>query len=121
MKSILLVEDEPEVAELVEVALTNAGFDVAVAHDGSDALDHLARSRPDLVVTDVMMPVVDGLELARRIHECPALAEVPVILMSAAWDLPRHADRASYRAFLRKPFDVGTLLDTVERQIGPAA
>jgi CheY-like chemotaxis protein len=118
MKSVLVVEDELAIAELVEIALSYHGFAVEVAHDGNDALHRLAHHKPDLVLSDVMMPLVGGVELARRIHASPELAAVPVILMSAAHEPPRVAGD-SYRGFLRKPFDVETLVDAIERVIGP--
>jgi CheY-like chemotaxis protein len=120
VKSVLVVEDELAIAELVEAALSFRGFEVEVAYDGHDALERLAVHKPDLVVSDVMMPYVGGIELARRMHENPELEVVPVILMSAAYELPHGADSA-YKRFLRKPFDVDTLVQAVEDVIGPPA
>ena len=118
MKSILVVEDEPALAEVLEVILRGAGFEVAIAFDGNHALARLEEKRPDLVLSDLMMPFVGGAELARRIHEHEALAHVPVILMSAAPEAMAKVPRELYRSFLKKPFDLNAVLAAVERVIG---
>jgi len=77
---VLIVEDEPMVAEVVERYLRRDGYDVHVAEDGPAALDEFARFRPDLVVLDLMLPELDGREVCRRIRE---QAETPVIMLTA--------------------------------------
>jgi two-component system, OmpR family, response regulator ResD len=79
--SVLVVDDEPTIAEVVSRYLERAGYQTAVAHDGAEALAHAARRRPDLVVLDLMLPGVDGLEVLRRLRE----DEAPpgVILLTA--------------------------------------
>jgi DNA-binding response OmpR family regulator len=114
VKTILVVDDEVSIAELIELALSTRGFNVSIAHDGREALEHLVANRPDLVVSDVMMPYVDGVELARTIRDTPVLNTVPVILMSASGRAPSGIENAC-AAFLSKPFDVDTLLCTVDR------
>ncbi|MDB4938201.1 MAG: putative response regulator [Labilithrix sp.] len=114
MKRVLVVDDELTVAEVIQFVLSMEGFSVDVASDGRHALEQLSVQRPDLVVTDMMMPYVDGVELARTIHETPELRDLPVIIMSATEEPPTHAAE-TYAAFLRKPFDVETLVTTVGR------
>lgn len=120
MKSILVVEDEPALAEVLEVILRGGGFDVAIAYDGRHALARLEQERPDLVLSDVMMPFVGGVELAQRIHDSEQLTHVPVLLMSAAPEVMAKVPRELYRAFLKKPFDLAAVLGAVERVLGPA-
>jgi DNA-binding response OmpR family regulator len=79
--SVLVVDDEPTIAEVVSRYLERAGYRTAVAHDGAEALAHAARRRPDLVVLDLMLPGVDGLEVLRRLREEPA--PPGVILLTA--------------------------------------
>jgi DNA-binding response OmpR family regulator len=113
MKRVLVVDDEVTIAEVVQLALSMEGFSVDVAPDGRQALEQLSENPPDLVVTDMMMPYVDGVELARAIRETPELSDVPVIMMSATEEPPAGA-ADTYVAFLRKPFDLDTLVATVE-------
>lgn len=79
-RRILVVEDEAMVAEVVERYLRREGYDVDVAHDGYAALEAFQRLAPDLVILDVMLPGIDGLEVCRRIRE---RASTPVILLTA--------------------------------------
>jgi two-component system, OmpR family, response regulator ResD len=79
--SVLVVDDEPTIAEVVSRYLERAGYQTAVAHDGAEALAHAARRRPDLVVLDLMLPGVDGLEVLRRLRE--DTAPPGVILLTA--------------------------------------
>ena len=77
---ILVVEDEPMVAEVVERYLRRDGHDVRVVHDGKVALEEYDRFQPDLVVLDVMLPGIDGVEVCRRVRE---RSETPVIMLTA--------------------------------------
>jgi CheY-like chemotaxis protein len=108
---ILLVEDEVAAAEAIGYLLQMNGFQVVNASDGREALERLAEVRPDLVLTDIMMPWMDGLELARHIRERPELQDLPIVLMSAAHSIlpPETAVSAS----LPKPIDFPKLLATV--------
>jgi len=80
---ILIVEDEPSIAEVVELYLRRADYHVLVARDGRSALDALDKEMPDLVVLDIMLPGVDGLEIMRTIRQ---QSEVPIILLTARRD-----------------------------------
>jgi two-component system phosphate regulon response regulator PhoB len=80
---ILVVDDEPDAVELVEFNLKNAGFDVVTAADGSDALKKARTFSPDLIVLDLMLPEVDGLEVCKILRRDPATAGVPVIMLTA--------------------------------------
>jgi DNA-binding response OmpR family regulator len=82
--SVLVVDDEPTIAEVVSRYLERAGYRTEVAHDGAEALAHAARGRPDLVVLDLMLPGLDGLEVMRRLREDPA--PPGVILLTAKGD-----------------------------------
>lgn len=82
MDTVLVVDDEPSVAEVVSLYLTREGFQVQQAHDGQQALALIDAQQPDLVVLDVMLPEVDGLEILRRLRHS-AEHDVPVILLTA--------------------------------------
>ncbi|HEY8742811.1 MAG TPA: response regulator [Chloroflexota bacterium] len=107
MATILVADDERAIRLLLEMILTDAGHRVLFAADGLQALERSERERPDLVIADVMMPVLDGATLCRRLKAGPLTASIPVILMSAAAEATAHAAGAD--AFLRKPFDVTEL------------
>src|SRR4028119_685168 len=81
--SILVVDDEASIQKLVSSALRRAGYDVTIASDGAEALLRLNEAIPDLIVSDVMMPNIDGLELVQRVRADPALRAVPIVLLTA--------------------------------------
>ena len=116
-RHLLVVDDEADLADLLRFVLEEAGYRVAVAGDGRAALRRLAEGGCDLVVSDVMMPFLDGAGLAAAMRADPALRDIPLVLMSAAHAAA--AQRAPHAAFLLKPFDVSVILATVTRLIGP--
>jgi len=83
MKRILVIDDEPDLRELVRINLDQAGYSVDTVSTGREALHALRHSPPDLVVLDLMLPDVSGTELCRKIRSDPALAEIPVIMLTA--------------------------------------
>jgi diguanylate cyclase (GGDEF)-like protein len=82
-ETILVVDDDPDIARFVEVNLRSAGYDVSVASDGEQALDKAATLRPDLVLLDVMMPRIDGFEVAQRLRRNPQTANTSIIMLTA--------------------------------------
>jgi len=83
---VLVVEDEPDIRALIVHHLTEAGFRCRTAADGPEALARLRASAPDLVVLDLMLPGIDGLELTRRLRAEPAWAALPIIMLTAKAD-----------------------------------
>ena len=86
MPTILIVEDEPRIAELARDYLAHAGFAVRLAADGQTGLDAALRDRPDLVVLDLGLPGLDGLDVTRRLRGDPATAAVPIVMLTARDD-----------------------------------
>ena len=82
-ETILVVDDDPDIARFVEVNLRSAGYEVAVAADGEEALERAAEMRPDLVLLDVMMPRIDGFEVAQRLRRNPQTANTSIIMLTA--------------------------------------
>jgi diguanylate cyclase (GGDEF)-like protein len=82
-ESILVVDDDPDIARFVEVNLRSAGYDVTVASDGQEALEKAGVLRPDLVLLDVMMPRIDGFEVAHRLRQNPQTANTSIIMLTA--------------------------------------
>lgn len=110
MKTILIVEDEVDSAEALRLLLGLYGYRVLVASNGRDGLEQAIASQPDLVLTDLMMPIMDGAELIEELRANAATRRIPVLAMSAA-DVPS-------TQVLRKPFDLEELLRRVRRALG---
>lgn len=108
-QSILLVEDEVGIRDAFALLLELEGYAVHTAVDGQDALDVLARTPVDLVITDLMMPRLDGLGLARELHGRSGAP--PVVLVTAAAGPPARGEGLA--AVLTKPLELGALLQTV--------
>jgi CheY-like chemotaxis protein len=104
---VLIVDDEPNIRFLFRVAFEAAGFLVDEAPDGQQALERVAASRPDVVTTDYMMPVMDGAVLIERLRADPATADIAVVLVSASQGA-RRVEGAD--VFLHKPFDPSLLV-----------
>jgi CheY-like chemotaxis protein len=97
---ILVVDDEPDERFLAGRALTKQGHEVVVAGDGAAGLKAVREWSPDLVVTDIMMPVMDGAEFIRRLRSDPATAGIPILAASGTTERAGAAD-----AVLKKPYD----------------
>jgi CheY-like chemotaxis protein len=115
--TILVVDDEQPVVEVVAGVLEYAGYRVLTAGNGKLALAYLEKGKVDLVLSDMMMPVMDGTELCKRITADAAFSSIPFVLMSATYTAAR-LDGCRYSAFLRKPFDMQELLRTVASVLG---
>ncbi len=105
MSRILVVDDEPDLRFLLRRIFERAGHDVVDASHGIDALESVRTSPPDLVVTDMMMPVMDGVELISRLRSDPATAGIPILAVTGDSELAGDAD-----AVLAKPYDPGELV-----------
>jgi len=113
---ILLVEDNPDSNAALELFLRAHGFEVVVAFDGQQGIERLRSGpRPSLILLDVMMPGKDGHAFRAEQLADPALASIPVIVLSGAYDVGAIADRLGARDYLTKPLDVQRLLDTIRR------
>ena len=115
-ETILVVDDDPDIARFVEVNLRSAGYDVAVAGDGEEALERAGELRPDLVLLDVMMPRIDGFEVAQRLRKNPQTANTSIIMLTAK---ALSADKVTGLQsgaddYIIKPFDPIELLARVK-------
>lgn len=114
---MLVVDDDPQVLGLLRLNFEMEGYEVSCASDGTEALEAVARDDPDLVVCDIMMPGIDGLEVVRRLRADPATADLPVVVLSAKAmrsDLRAGMD-AGADEYVTKPFDPVELIDVVSR------
>lgn len=138
--TVLVVDDESSIAELVQEVLVSAGYRVLQASNGRIALAIARREHPAMVLTDRMMPEVDGIEFVRRMHAGASTRHIPVVMMSSDQPISsgetqplaavdrlraRHIPGVNFTSvddqcvpFLRKPFDIDALLDVVETVAG---
>jgi len=117
VRTILIVEDEAPLRELLADLVEDAGYRPLQAIHGREALALIEQERPDVVLSDVMMPVLNGAELCRILKAQPSSASIPVILMSAAG--PAIAAGAGADAFVDKPFELSELEALVRRWLPP--
>jgi len=119
---ILVVDDQEENRELLRQMLAPLGFDVALAGEGQEAVELARQVRPDLVLMDLRMPVMNGFDAAAAIRGLPGQEAVPIVAASASSaDLARaEADPQTFVQGLRKPFQTGDLLDAIARILGLA-
>jgi CheY-like chemotaxis protein len=111
-KRVLVVDDDASIRELLATALEDDGYEVVPATNGQDALSVVERWRPDVIVLDLMMPVMDGWTFAKRLRERD---QIPIVVLSAANDLARHARTVGATDVISKPFDLDQLLPKVAR------
>ncbi|MCM2257232.1 MAG: response regulator [Vicinamibacteria bacterium] len=121
---VLLCEDEPGIRMVATKVIEGLGFGVLIARNGSEGLE-LARShRPDLVLTDALMPKLDGREMAKQLRADPDLGKVPIVVMTSLYtgvkyrlEAQRHAKVDDY---LDKPIDIAQLTTVLTRHLGPS-
>ena len=111
-KRVLVVDDDASIRELLSTVLEDDGYEVVPAANGEDALAVCARWRPDVIVLDLMMPVMDGWTFAKRLRERD---DIPIVVLSAANDLERHAKSVGAIEVIGKPFDLDQLIPKVAR------
>jgi CheY-like chemotaxis protein len=118
-ETVLIVEDEFAIADLLEMALTDEGYRVVKAANGRQGLERLAEEpRPDLVITDFMMPVLDGAGFLRAMRDIEAQRDIPSIVISSMSEANVRARIDGYAAFLRKPFQLAEVVRLVAAILG---
>ncbi|MDB4967102.1 MAG: divK [Myxococcales bacterium] len=117
--TVLLVEDDDDIRNSISTILQEEGFQVIGASDGGAALRYLRETDapPRLILLDLMMPVMDGWAFRAAQLDDDRLAAIPVVILSAATDVRRHAAQLRVNEYLIKPLDVPLLLNTIERHI----
>jgi DNA-binding response OmpR family regulator len=110
---ILVVDDDALIRDTLATALGDEGYVVRVAPDGRTALSSIGNWRPDLIVLDLMMPVMSGVEFRAAQRSAADTAQIPVIILSAAHEVQSRAASLDPAAVFTKPFDLGALLDAI--------
>lgn len=119
-KKVLIVDDEPDVLKIVSFRLKAAGYEITTASDGREALDSAEKDRPDLILLDLRMPVMDGYEVCRKLKSDENLKNIPVIFLTASSGATIKDKAREYKAddYIVKPFEPEDLLRKVKKIIG---
>lgn len=119
MPKILVVDDEPDVVRLVEFRLQREGFEILTSGDGRSALDLLEKEKPDLIILDIMMPLMDGMEVLREIRAQRGTSRIPVIMLTAktASVTVDEARQLWVSDYVMKPFDPEKLVTKVKKAL----
>lgn len=122
-KTIMVVDDSASMREVVGIALRGAGYAVIDGRDGKDALSKLTGQKVHLIISDVNMPVMDGLTFVRTLRQSPTGGRVPILMLTTEMDpsVKEQARTAGATAWLRKPCDAPKLLDALGRVLQKAA
>lgn len=118
MASILIVDDELSNTQALSLILGDEGYDVVVATNGATALSTLNSFKPDLILTDFMMPMMNGAQLVKAVRQSALHARVKIVMMSGASEESLLSAKPHYDAFLRKPFDIDMLLAQINCLLG---
>ena len=120
-KKVLLVDDDPDFVEAVKVIVASGGYDVRVASDGKEGLEAVAEERPDIIILDVMMPVMDGHKACAALKGNKETADIPIILLTAVADRVTtstytHRDMLESEAedYMPKPVEPKELLELIK-------
>ena len=111
------MDDECGIGDALNEILVDEGYDPHVARNGKDGVAQAKEFRPDLILLDFMMPIMDGRQMLERLQADATLAKIPVVMMSAVpeWNIRR---TCCFETFLQKPFDLTAMLSAVEKTIG---
>lgn len=117
---ILAVDDSPTIRALVSKALRNAGFEVFLAVDGVDGVGALSEADPDLIITDINMPRMDGFGLIENVRATGAYADVPILVLTteSGADLKARARSAGATGWIVKPFEDERLIAVIDKVLG---
>jgi CheY-like chemotaxis protein len=116
--SVLVVDDDRDIRETLQELIEDEGYEVATARNGAEALDRVRDVRPGLIVLDLFMPVMDGAEFRRRQLADPAIAEIPVVVVSAAAGLDERVAAMRAAGHFEKPLRLDDLLAVISRFCG---
>jgi len=117
-RHLLVVEDIPDILNLLEATLKFKGYRVVTARNGEEALEALQKERPALIITDILMPKMDGFKLVHRLRINPETRTIPVVFLSATYVAPEDkafAQTIGVNRFIEKPVDLVAFLPIIER------
>lgn len=115
MKTILVVDDDPDMRKLATIILTKEGYAIIEAEDGSLALDLVKEKKPDLIISDVMMENVNGFMLYELLHDDPSTTDIPIIFVTGEAQQAGAWDSNPNVVYLEKPIVMQQLIDAVKK------
>ena len=121
MPTVLVVDDEFGIVDVLETILIDEGYRVLTACNGKQGLESLATERPDVVLLDLMMPILGGVEMLAAMMAEPAYRHIPVIMITSLGEDVLAKKCTGYVAYLRKPFRATAVLSTIDRVLGGRA
>ena len=115
MAKIVVIDDDPEITDLVEYALVSEGYEVFVCSNGREAMDTIKQHRPDVIVLDVMLPGIDGYAVANKLSQDEQTKNIPIVVITALEQSQGMFEKFyQVKAFLPKPFSTERVLETVK-------
>ncbi len=117
VKKILVVDDEPQLLDMIKMRLEASGYEVVCAADGQEALDYVSRYSPDLVILDLMLPKIDGYKVCGLLKQDTRYKNIPVIMLTALTEEKDNklSKQVYADGYLNKPFDPKVLLAEIKR------
>lgn len=119
-KKVVVAEDDLPIVDLLSFILRREGYEVYIAYDGGEALESIEKNLPDLVLLDIMMPVMDGWDVLKKVKEDDKLKNIPVIMLTAKgqeWDIVKGFELGS-EDYVVKPFSPSELLVRIKKRLG---
>ncbi|MCK4327125.1 MAG: response regulator [Candidatus Diapherotrites archaeon] len=118
---VMIVEDEPDVAKAIKGVLVDEGFGVEIALGGKDCLEKLKKSEPDVILLDILMPIMDGTEVLRRLKKDKKTAKIPVIVLtavSAESEVKKTLEEIDPKiGFIEKPYSIDQILAEIKKLV----
>lgn len=116
-RKVLLADDEDDIKLIIQMFLETSGYEVITAYDGLDAIEKAKETKPDLILMDIMMPVIDGIEVTRQIKSLEETKHIPVVMLTAAAQsaMVERAMKAGASDYISKPFEPENLKNVVDQ------
>lgn len=122
LKRILIIDDEPDILEVLSFILSSKGYEVLKARDGREALNSLRTLTPDFIFLDLEMPVMNGHELCQHLKRDARLKKVPIVILTACSLSERELEglrKMQVEGIVRKPFELNEILSSIQQYGGP--
>ena len=118
-KRVLIIDDEPDILKVIVFRLKKAGYEIIVSDNGKDGIDCAKKQRPDLILLDLYLPVIDGYEVCKRIKSDQDLKKIPIIFITAsqAAEVKDKMQSSGADDYIIKPFEPAELLQKIEKYI----
>ena len=121
-KKILVIDDDPDVMDLVQTALSSAGYEVHAAYDGKQGVEKIKKQRPDLLIMDLTMPIMDGWAVLIALKKDPNYTAIPVMIITSSKEIQNieKAKKLGVQSYLVKPFDPQKMIKIARHLLDPS-